>query len=205
MKKKLFVILWGFVVFLAAFLFINCNSNSFPVLGQNKVFHDNLYKEYMNLGNSYYDIEKYSEAISFYEKVLDDESLGNVAYYKMAQCYSLLSDWGNALPMYEKLLEDDPENQAFMANIAYIYTMTRNVKDALGMYDKLLDKQPNNVTYIENYLAILLSDKSLFIENEEKFEELFSSLKESYPKNKNIEIFQKKYDEFKEENSNSGK
>ena len=195
-----------FIFFLSIIIFPSCKSNSFPILGQNKVFQNNLYKEYLNLGNGYYEIERYNEAIKFYEKVLEDKELGKTAYYKIAQCYSHLSDWSHALPMYEKMLSEDPENQSLKASIAYINSMVGDTDKALLLYKELLGIQPSNITYLENYLAIILSDIEIFKENRVTFEEIFKSLKENYPKNKNIEVFQKKYEKlvekFSEETEN---
>ena len=187
-----------FFFFLSIIIFSSCKSNSFPILGQNKVFQNNLYKEYLNLGNGYYEIERYNEAIKFYEKVLEDKELGKTAYYKIAKCYGHLSDWSHALPMYEKMLSEDPENQSLKASIAYINSMVGDTDKALLLYKELLGIQPSNITYLENYLAIILSDIEIFKENRVTFEEIFKSLKENYPKNKNIEVFQNKFDELVE-------
>ena len=200
MKKcmfKSFIVLCC-IIFLSSLCFSGCKSTILPILNQNKVLQENIYKEYINLGNAYFEIERYSDALKFYEKALEDDNLYKVVCYKMAQCYIFLSDWENALAIYETILAEDPDNLSIKANIAYIYSVTGDFEEALFYYEDLLFAQPENITYLENYLAIILSDVDILFDNEDIFVERFHKLKNEYPENKNIVIFQGKYDEYLE-------
>lgn len=176
--------------------FFSCKSTEVPIPGQSSIVLQNVYKEYVKLGDSYYSIEKYNDAIDCYKIALEDKSLYWPCYYKIAKSYVLMSDWGNALTMFETLLENDPDNSSLKASIAYIYSMAGDFNSALKYYDEIIQKQPTDEKYLENYLAILLSDKNIFIENKDDFEKSFDSFKKNFPKNENIELFNKTYEEF---------
>lgn len=194
--KSLFGI--SLVFLLPVLFFTSCKSTSSVIPGEQRILLENLYIEYSKLGDAYFSLEKYSEAITYYQKAMEDKELYWPCYYKVAKCYVYNSDWNHALEMYKTLLEKDPENSSLKASIAYIHSMRSDFDDALKIYDELLLLQPNNEKYIENYLAIILGNEKIFTENREKFDKSFSFFKENFAKNTNITIFQKKYDEYAE-------
>ena len=188
----------GLVVLLSVSFLTSCKSNSSLIPGEQRILLKNLYIEYAKLGDAYFSIEKYSDAINYYKKAMEDKDLYWSSYYKVAKCYVYNSDWNHALEMYETLLSKDPENSSLKASIAYIYSMSAQYEKALSIYDELLQIQPNNEKYLENSLAIILGSEEVFKTNREKFETTFASFKENYTKNTNITIFQTKYDEYVE-------
>lgn len=197
-KNKYIIIISLLFVFIPFFFLSGCNSTTFLIPGQKKAVINNLYAEYFNIGNAYFDLEKYDNAIVYYKKVLESSELYNAAYYKIGQCYVYKSDWANALPIYEDLLFADPENGSLKASVAYIYSMQGQFESALSIYEDLLNEQPNNEKYLENYLAIILSERNIFLENEKAFEEAFNQLKTNFPNNKNIKSFQERYESYLE-------
>ena len=185
----------------------SCKSTSSIIPGEQTILLNNLYIEYAKLGDAYFLIEKYSDAIIFYKKAMESKDLYWPCFYKVAKCYVYNSDWSHALEMYEQLLEKDPENSSLKASVAYIYSMSGHYTKALEIYKQLLTLQPNNEKFIENYLAIMLGSEDIFKENRTKFEENFQFFKDNFTKNNNITTFQKKYDEYvkKLDNKNDDK
>ena len=188
----------SFIFLLPVFFLTSCKSTSSIIPGEQRILLDNLFIEYSKLGDAYFGLAKYSEAITYYQKAMEDKELYWPCYYKVAKCYVYNSDWNHALEMYKTLLEKDSENSSLKASIAYIHSMRGNFEEALIIYDELLLLQPNNEKFIENYLAISLGNEKIFTDNREKFDKTFNFFKENFAKNSNITIFQKKYDEYVE-------
>ena len=194
--KSLFSV--NLLLLMPALFLTSCKSTSSIIPGEQRILLENLYIEYSKLGDAYFSLEKYSEAITYYQKAMEDKELYWPCYYKVAKCYVYNSDWNHALEMYKTLLEKDPENSSLKASIAYIHSMRGDFEEALIIYDELLLLQPNNEKFIENYLAVCLGNEKILIANREKFDKTFNFFKENFAKNTNITIFQKKYDEYVE-------
>lgn len=156
----------------------------------------NIYIEYLNIGDTYFKLEDYQNASKYYNLALSNKDIYWATYYKLANCYAFMSDWNNALSMYKKILKRDEQNSTIKANIAYIYAMKGDFHYAEIIYESLISEQENNKDYIENYLAIILEDKKNFDDNKEKFNTLFEKLQENYPDSNNISILKNKYDEL---------
>ena len=186
--KKSSALITVFIFLISSFSLESCASNKLiPIPGEEKAILNNLYVEYSNIGDTYYNLEQYSNAIKYYEMAMKNRKLYWSSYYKLAKCYALTSDWNNALPMYEKMLKRDKDNSSLKASLAYIYTMQGEIKEAEKIYKELLDLEPENATYIENYIAILMPDEESYKKNQEEIESLFTKLKTDFPDNKNIE------------------
>lgn len=202
MKSYCKLVSTSLVSLLLIFVVSSCVSNKIiPIPGEDSAILNNLYVEYSNIGDTYYKLEEYNRAATYYEMAMKNRKLYWSSYYKLAKCYALLSDWNKALPMYEKILKRDPENSSIKASVAYIYAMQGNIKDAEKIYKDLYDLEPNNQTYIENYLGILMADKDQYLKNEELVLELFTQFKSDFPDNANIKKLEntiEKY-QYKEE------
>ena len=188
------------ILLFSIMIFSSCTSAklSVPVPGQGSAKIRNIYVEYYNLGESYYKLEDYSKAAEYYELAMRKKEQYWASYYKLAKCYVFNSDWNSALPMYKKILSRDPENSSLKASVAYIYSMQGNFKLSKKIYEELLSVNPKNSDYIENYLAVLLSNEKSFKKNSESFTQYFDVLKTEFPDNKNIRIFEEKYNTLME-------
>ena len=189
----------GFLAASLTMFFFSCASTelSVPVPGQGPIKTRNIYAEYYNLGESYYKLEDYKNAASYYELAMKKKEQYWAAYYKLAKCYIFTSEWDKALPMYRKILERDSENSSLKASVAYIYSMQGDFKHSIEIYEELLQAQPDNQEYLENYLAVLAADNKKFEKkNALKFTSAFETLKTDYPENKNLKTFEDKYKEL---------
>ena len=204
--KKLFLDKAKTSLFALLILFCSCVSNSIPapVPGQNSAKIRNIYVEYFNIADTYYNLENYSKAAEYYELSMRKRDQYWAAYYKLAKCYVFVSDWDKAISMYKTILSRDPENASLKASVAYIYSMQGKLKKARVTYEELLVLQPKNQDYLENYLAVLLSYENKFKRYESQFLEKFEVFKTEYPDNRNITIFEERYKtlmDIKEEDS----
>lgn len=204
-KKELFFKSCIFsILFFNIFLILSCVSKPIPIPGESKILIENIYFEYLNIADKYFELEDYNNAAKYYKLAMENKNLYWQSYYKLAKTYALLSDWKNALPMFEKLLERDKDNHSIKASLAYIYSMQGDTKKAIEIYKKLLEEDSLNEKYIENYLAVLLSSKDSFVENQEEIEKIYEQIETNFPNNTNLKIFDntktKYLEEIKSEN-----
>ena len=192
------------IFFFNIFLILSCVSKPIPILGESKILIENIYFEYLNIADKYFELEDYNNAAKYYKLAMENKNLYWQSYYKLAKTYALLSDWKNALPMFEKLLERDKDNHSIKASLAYIYSMQGDTKKAIEIYKKLLEEDSLNEKYLENYLAVLLSSKDSFVENQEEIEKIYEQIETNFPNNTNLKIFDntktKYLEEIKSEN-----
>ena len=185
--------------YLISFIFISflisCQTFSL-VPGRSKKTFDNIYVEYARIGDTYYKLEDYANAIKYYNMALVNKDIYWNVYCKLAKTYAVSSNWDQALPMYRKLLKRDPENSSIKASIAYIYSMNGSTKKARQVYKELLEIEPENEKYLENYIALYLTDKQSYKQNEEIVNELLKKLQTYYTENKNIDRFKSVITEF---------
>lgn len=181
---------------ISSLLFSSISCTSVPVPYQNETKVNNIYMEYMNIGDIYFSLEKYDNAAENYKIAMQNKELYWAVYYKLAKCYVYQNKWNEALSMYKKILKKDTENSTIKANIAYIYLMQGNFSKAEAIYDILLSEQPDNKSYLENYLAMLLANEENIFNNLDKYNLKFDYYKEKYPDDQNISKFQKKYDDL---------
>ena len=192
------------ILFFNIFLILSCVSKPIPIPGESKILIENIYFEYLNIADKYFELEDYNNAAKYYKLAMENKNFYWQSYYKLAKTYALLSDWKNALLMFEKLLERDKDNHSIKASLAYIYSMQGDTKKAIEIYKKLLEEDSLNEKYIENYLAVLLSSKDSFVENQEEIEKIYEQIETNFPNNTNLKIFDntktKYLEEIKSEN-----
>lgn len=179
--KRLF---WASVLLVT---FTSCVSKPIPVPGDSNKEKENLYNEYMVIADSFFELEKYDKAVTYYKMCMEKKSLYWASYYKLAKAYVHLSNWNEAANMYKVILERDPENSSIKASLAYIYAMQGNIEKALEIYNELMKLQPQNQEFLENYIAIqILSEELVDIEAP------MATLIRDFPDSKNIEPFKTK-------------
>ena len=192
------------ILFFNIFLILSCVSKPIPIPGESKILIENIYFEYLNIADKYFELEDYNNAAKYYKLAMENKNLYWQSYYKLAKTYALLSDWKNALQKLKKLLERDKDNHSIKASLAYIYSMQGDTKKAIEIYKKLLEEDSLNEKYLENYLAVLLSSKDSFVENQEESEKIYEQIETNFPNNTNLKIFDntktKYLEEIKSEN-----
>ena len=200
MKNKiLFSKVCFFSILINIFLISGCVSKSVPIPGEKNIHIQNIYIEYSNIADKYFELEDYQNAAKYYKLSMENKNLYWQSYYKLAKCYALLSDWKNALPMFEKLLKRDKDNHSIKASLAYIYAMQGDTKNALDIYKELLEEDSLNEKYLENYLAVLLSSKDSFVENQEEIEKIYEQIETNFPNNTNLKLFENTKTKYLEE------
>ena len=150
MKKDISV----FLILFSVFLSFSCASKPLPIPGDWKNSIDNLYLEYLNIGDVYYSLEKYDKSLEYYRLAMENSKVYWAAYFKTAKVYAVQMNWDAALPMYRKLLRRDRNNDSIKASLAYIYAMSGKLKKAERAYKELVFLEPDSKSYLENLTAV---------------------------------------------------
>lgn len=184
MKKNII----SFLLSITFFIFISCKTTDL-IPGSNRIKIQNIYNEYLNIANVYYELEKFDKAIEYYTLAMDSKELYWACYYNLAQCYALTSKWSQAEEHYVVLQKRDPENSSIKASLAYIKAMGGNVEESKKMYQELIHEHPENQLYLENYIAILFLEKNIT-----EVSVPLATLKDLFPDSKNISKFESQLD-----------
>lgn len=178
------------------FQFTSCVSKPVPIPGEKKKAIANIYIEYMNIGDTYYSLEKYDKALEYYKLSMQSSDLYWASYYKTAKVYAIQANWNAALPMYRRLLRREKDNDTIKASIAYIFAMTGKLEKAKKAYKELVYLQPDNQEYLENLIAVLFAKEE---NNEAKG--YLSLLVEKFPDSENISKFNELIKKIDDEDS----
>jgi len=175
-----------FICFVFSFSLFSCASDSF-IPGAKTIAVNNIYQEYMNIGNIYTDLNKYDKALDFYTRASESRKLYWACLYKIADANFRLGKWAEAENGFKILLKRDSENLQLQESLAYVYASQGKYEEALDLYSELEKKYPENQSFLENYIVILLSQ-----ENAEQARLKLDNLKKLFPDNKKIDSFEQK-------------
>lgn len=192
LKKSFSVSLFLF----SAFLFFSCASSFSLIPGVTSGKISNIYTEYYNLAESYYNLEDYTNASKYYNLAMNNRNNYWAAYYKLAKCNVFQGNWDVAAPMFYKLLKRDPENTSLKASLAYIYLMNNDVQKSADLYLQLLNEEQVNIDYMQNFVALMLANEKYLKKNQETFDLYYNSLLENYSDNEKTIQLKEKYEEL---------
>ncbi len=168
----------------------SCASDSIVPGRQSRVIQ-NLYNEYMNLGDAYYELKKYDKAAVYYQSAMESKELYWAACNKLAETYVKQSKWTDSEALYQKLLKRDPENVQLKEVLAYIYASSGKFNESVSIYEQLRKDFPESQTIFENYIVVLISS--------EKYEEARTeteNLLAQFPDNAKVTVFNNKINEL---------
>ena len=152
----------------------------------------NLYQEYLNIGDAYYDLKKYDKALEYYKKASVSKAFRWACTYKMADTYFSQGNWDEAEKLYLKLLNRDENNLQIKESLAFVYASQGKFSEALEIYSELQETFSENQAFLENQIVLLISSG-----NEDAAREKIENLKTLFPDNTKTETYLKKLDEDK--------
>ncbi|WP_445666735.1 tetratricopeptide repeat protein [Fodinibius sp. AD559] len=100
----------------------------------------------LRIGDAYYAISDYENAISYYQEAIGAEPGGDYAMYQMANSYYRDEQTYEAVTTFRRFLRIYPYSQFVeqtQYNIAYIYLNTGNYTQAVEEFQKVINKYPN--------------------------------------------------------------
>ncbi len=100
----------------------------------------------LRIGDAYYAISDYDNAISYYQEAIGAEPGGDYAMYQMANSYYRDEQTYEAVTTFRRFLRIYPYSQFVeqaQYNIAYIYLNTGNYTQAVEEFQEVINKYPN--------------------------------------------------------------
>ncbi|HOV38055.1 MAG TPA: tetratricopeptide repeat protein [Spirochaetales bacterium] len=134
-------LLRGIPVFLLFLLVSGCLTPS---------LRNELAWEYYNIGNAYYSLNKYSQAIELYQKALTynpDLAEGN---FNLARVYFALGRYEEGLKLLEQLRSTRGENVLLLQTIAYGLAKQGRREEAIQYYLEVLNQSKGNTHALYN-------------------------------------------------------
>jgi len=101
----------------------------------------------LNLGNCYYELGEYQEAIGNYQKYLDkvglDDPFASLARQSMAYAFEALGDLGKAEEIYTSLTGEEGSTIAVMSllDLARVYEQKNELDKAIGALDRVVQTE----------------------------------------------------------------
>ncbi len=95
--------------------------------------------------------DKFAEAASEYENLLEQDPDDFGIYRELGELYIQLEDEKQARSIYKQMLDRDPNNASTHLILAEIYTGNEWIEDATTAYQKAISLAPNNLDYIEYF------------------------------------------------------
>ncbi len=94
-----------------------------------------------NLAKAYMDAEKYSDAITILDSMLEEDPANVIILSAKAFCIFRFGNFEKAYELYEKVIEIDPANAEALYNSAVIKSEQGNNSEALEMLTKLRSRK----------------------------------------------------------------
>jgi TolA-binding protein len=95
----------------------------------------------LRLGDSYYAMRQYREALRFYEQAVGTNPGADYALYQVANSYYRLEQTFEAVQAFRRLLRQFPESrlrEQAMYNVGYIYFLAGNYSQAIEEFDRVI-------------------------------------------------------------------
>ncbi len=111
---------------------------------------------YYNLGNAYFELEKYALAVTAYLNALAlDDSLPQ-AGYNLARVHIESGDYEKGLAALSDLLEEDPDNSLVLSTIGWTYYLRSEYEKALETFELILERTPSDKHGLYNAAVLSL-------------------------------------------------
>lgn len=141
------------ILYLKAYSQIKLNQlkEAHVTIAQLQQLNPNYYELYFLKGLLFAIKEKYADAISNFNKVIEANPNHEKAFYNMALAKGLLEDYSNAIKDLDKCIAINPNYALAYYNRGYWYEISENYTAAISDYKKAIELDQH---YTEAYLAL---------------------------------------------------
>lgn len=99
---------------------------------------------YYALGDAYYNLKQYENAIYEYKTVIWFDNLNITAYRKLCNCYEEIGDFDSVIETYNTLIKIHPYNAEYHSNLANILFTKGEIENAVSHYQHAINLNPIN-------------------------------------------------------------
>ncbi len=141
---------------------------------------------YINLGNVYYELKRYDDAICEYRMAIWLDSLNLDAYNCLCRLYEEQKDFDNAIDICKKLIELQPHAADYHCRLAQYCYLKGDIDSAVEQYQTAVTLNPN-----PKWTSVVAQTLGfIFQENIKNFDAAISSYQNAYNLNPNdIDIY----------------
>jgi tetratricopeptide (TPR) repeat protein len=112
-------------------------------------------EEYYNIGIAYFDMGKYAEAETWFNKARSTDKTMTASDYNLGRIAFEMKRYESAKEYFERVLKKDPDNIQALKAIAYTCIKLGEFDKAESFYDKVLTLVPESVDDGYNYALVL--------------------------------------------------
>ena len=98
---------------------------------------------YNALGEIYFGIQRFEDAIYEYKTAIWFDSLNISAYRGLCRCYEEMGDYDSAIETYQTLIKIHPYDAEYHSNLANIYYLMGEVETAISHYQHAITLNPS--------------------------------------------------------------
>jgi tetratricopeptide (TPR) repeat protein len=149
----------------------------FGIIGCASNIRRELAVEYYNLGNAYYKIKRYEEAIGYFGKSISQDPSLLKAHFNLSLALIKQGRGNEAHEILSELLTRDPDNLDILQLLGYSLYVQGKGDEALIVFDQILEMEPQNLNARYNR-GIVLWDIGRVEEAEQTFSDLLAILSE---------------------------
>ena len=111
---------------------------------------DNSAERWNKVGNFYYNLKRWNEALDCYEKSISINNTNPVFYENCGLAYENLNKTTEAEQSYLKALEMDKESGHYFNRLGVFYFNQKTYIKSVNYYKEALEREPKQIVYIEN-------------------------------------------------------
>ena len=122
-------------------------------------------KDFLKEGNDFMNAKNYEDAIKCYDKAIELNPNGTVAYNNKGNVLEKMQKYEDAIKCYDKVIELNPNGTAAYNNKGVVLKTMQKYEDAIKCYDKAIELNPNSALYYCNrgvvYHSLNIYNKAL--------------------------------------------
>jgi len=130
-------------------------------------------EDFIELGIALAESEKFEEALSYFDKVLENDPKNLDALHAKAVTLGMIERYDESLSYLEKILEQEPDRVEALSLKGQLHIKLEQYDEALSYFDKVLDIQPDNIPAL-NAKGVILAKIGKFDEAISYFEQVLS-------------------------------
>lgn len=115
------------------------------------------------LGNSYYEIEDFKNAIESYKKAIKINPTNENYFLRLAIVYSKNKNYNKAILILKKLVQINPKNSYAFSMLGFVYSSLKKYEDAYKNIEKAIKIDPKNPHFQEMLIKFAIMNNHVSV------------------------------------------